>query len=199
MKRQLLFCLSLILGVASSHAQFSTGVTAGAGYLWQRQEGPGNFIGLDAAQPLVMVGAYGQFAQKGIRGFIAGLQLRYQSQRQVQRFTAMNPNNPFELTEAQYNRYSYLVATPYVGVRPFGKLEIAAGPEISRLIQSRMTSLPRNPTGWIVGYTIKATYWFGRLGLEGGYSNQNTAYDSQGPFKFYNRYVYGVVKYSLTQ
>lgn len=208
MKKQL-FLMGVILGMATgSYAQFSAGVIAGAGYLWERREssGFGTLGGVDAAQPPVLAGLYGQYATRGRSGLVmAGLQLRYQGQRQSQRFAIPtgNPGNPIELSEAQYNRYRYLVATPYVGIRPFGKLEIAAGPELSLLLQSRLVTSNRNPTKGIVGYNIKATYWFGRLGLEGGYSRQITAFDSDGQqngqtsYQFYNRYAYGAVKYNL--
>jgi hypothetical protein len=199
MMKQVLFCLSLVLTMTiSSYAQFSAGVMTGVGHLSQKASSS-TFIGIDPAQPLLMAGVYGQFNQKGIRGFIGGVQLRYQSQRQAFRYSAMNPNDPLALTQPYYNRYSYLVATPYVGIRPFGQLEIAAGPEVSLLIQSRFTSLPTDPGALLFGYNVKATYWLGRFGLEGGYSRQNTAYDRAGSSEFYNRYVYGVVKYSLVR
>lgn len=199
MMNQLLFCLSLMFGLTiNSYAQFSAGVMAGVGHISQKASSPG-FIGINPAQPLLMAGVYGQFNQRGTRGFIGGGQLRYQSQRQAFRYSAMNPNDPFELTQPHYNRYSYLVATPYVGIRPFGRLEIAVGPEVSLLIRSRITSLPRDPSGLLFGYNVKATYWLGRFGLEGGYSHQNTSYDHVGSFEFYNRYVYGAVKYDFVR
>ena len=198
---QVLVCLSLMLSLRiNSYAQFSAGVITGVGHLSQRQKAStSTFIGIDPAQPLLMVGVYGQFNQKSLRGFVGGVQLRYQSQRQAFRYSAMNSNDPFALTQPYYNRYSYLVATPYIGIRPFRQLEIAVGPEISLLLQSRITSSPRNLTTSLLGFNVKATYWLGPFGLEGGYSFQTTAYDRAGSSEFYNRYTYGVVKYSFVR
>lgn len=199
MKRSFLSCLILVCWLSTvTHAQFTAGAMAGIGHLSQRQESNfATYSGLDPAQPLLMAGLYGQYNQKGVRGFLGGLQLRYQSQRQAQRFSAMNPSDPFELTSPIINRYGYLIATPYVGIQPLNHLEIAAGPEISLLLHGRTTSTLGELNCLLFGYNIKATYWLGRFGIEGGYSRQSTAYDSRGSFTFYNRFVYGAVKYAL--
>lgn len=210
MKKQLLLCLSLTLAVTSiSQAQFSAGALVGAGHLWERQENSfiGSLGGVDAAQPLLMAGVYGQFVTKGRKGFVVGLQVRYQSQRQSQRFVILpptlpvTPTNPFTYSEPEYNRYGYLVATPYLGIRLFDRLDLAAGPEVSLLLNSRLVSFRRDPVKTIAGYNLKATIWFGQLGIEGGYSRQTSAFDNELALgtstNFYNRYAYGAVKYNL--
>jgi hypothetical protein len=206
MKKQL-FLFGLFFSLASqSYAQFSAGVMAGAGYQWERQTSSSpnsTFGGVGAAQPPVLGGVYGQYATKGKWGIVGGLQLRYQQLRQSQRFLVGGTSAA--LSEPQYNKYNYLVATPYVGIRPFGRLEIAVGPEISYLLGSKLVSFNRNPTQWITGYNVKGTYWFGRFGVEGGYSYQSTAFDkNQSPdgqtvFNFFNKYAYGALKYNLIQ
>ena len=198
-KRHFLFLSLLLFSATDSYAQFSAGVMGGVGHLWQRQvtSGPGTLIGFDAARPLLMGGVYGQYATNKKLGLLAGLQLRYQSQQQSQQFPAMNPANPRELTAPQYNRFAYLVATPYVGIRPIDNLEIAVGPDLSFLLQSRLIVPYHEPSGTILGYNVKATYWLNRLGLEGGYTRQTEHFDDVGTTQFYNSYIYAAIKYDL--
>ena len=198
MNKQFFFFLLLMLGLlTSSYAQFSAGVMGGVGYSSQRQVSSSpdhiSISGVKAVQPVPMVGLYGQLTTKGRRGLVAGLKVQYQKQGQED--------------VGGRNRYWYLVTTPYVGIRPFGRLEVAAGPELSLLTGARIKSIPnpRNPTKRITGYNVKATYWLNRLGIEGGYSHQNDPFDRvQFPsigttFGFYNSYVYAAVKYDLIQ
>lgn len=123
MKNRLLVCLGLYLSLAmNSQAQFSAGGLLGVGHLWERRDNAGFTLnGVDAAQPLLAAGLYSQFVSKGKVGLLAGLQLRYQTQRQSQRFAipATNPTGPVELSEPAYNHYRYVVATPYLGIRLF--------------------------------------------------------------------------------
>lgn len=208
MQKHVLFCVSFVLGlVIRSQAQFSAGVLAGAGHRWERQERlvPPTLGGLGAVQPPVTAGVYGQFVTRGKPGLVVGLQLRYQSLTQSQRFAIPtgNPANPVEMSDLYYNRYRYLVATPYVGIRVLNRLELAAGPELSVLMDYKLVTTLRSPEQSIFGYNLRATYWLGRLGVEAAYSRQLTAYDSEGQldgsrnFRFYNDYVYGAVKYAL--
>jgi hypothetical protein len=207
MKKQISLGLLLVISTVSvSYAQFSGGLMVGGGYLFQRTEGTqanSSILGVEAAQPLTMAGLYGQFTSKGKLPFLVGLQVRYQGQRQSQQFSAMNPNNPLELEEPHYNRYSYVVATPYVGIRPLKNLEIAVGPEISFLQKTDLSSFRRTPTKTLTGYNVKATYYFGRLGLEAGYTNVRTSFDNEKQangqvlYTFYNSYAYAALKIAL--
>lgn len=194
MKKRLLL-LSFIISMATvSRAQWSAGALVGLGHLYQRQVSESSeyvsIAAVEPLQPLILAGGYGQFATKGKWAMLAGLQLRYQHQSQTR------------------GPYDYLVVTPYVGTRLFKKLEITVGPELSTLLHTGFASMGggaiHNPTKLVMGYNLKATYWFGRLGLEGGYSHQNTAFNREEhpittTFSFYNRYLYGALKYRLTQ
>ncbi len=179
----------------NSQAQWSAGALVGLGHLSQRQisESPEylSVANVVPRQPLIMVGAYGQFATKGKWAFLTGLQLRYQNQRQTR------------------GNFDYLVTAPYAGLRFFDRLELAAGPELSTLVHTSAKSMGgtvlQYPTRLVVGYNAKATYWFGALGLEGGYSHQATAFNREevpviaNTFAFYNRYAYGALKYRFTK
>ena len=109
----------------------------------------------------------------------------------------MNSTNPFEQTEPQYNRFGYLVVTPYVGIRPIDQLEIAVGPDLSYLLQRQLITPYHEATPLILGYNVKATYWLNRLGLEGGYTRQTEHFDRIGSTAFYNSYAYLALKYDL--
>lgn len=192
MKKQFLL-LNLVMCMATtSYAQWSAGALLGLGHLSQRQvsQSPDylSVLGVEPIQPLIIAGGYGQFVNNGKWPVLAGIQLRYQHYRQTD------------------GTYDYLVVTPYLGARLFKNLEVAAGPELSTLLHAGLpySGYSQDPTKIIIGYNIKATYWLGRLGIEGGYSYQNTAFNraehpSTTTFDFYNRYVYGVVKYRLTR
>lgn len=194
--KKILLLITISVGIcANSQAQWSAGALAGVAHLSQRQvsESPEylSVVGVIPRQPLIMVGAYGQFVTKGKWAFLTGLQLRYQHQRQTR------------------GNYDYLVTTPYVGMRLYEKLELAAGPELSTLLHTSVSAMGggvrHSPTRLVMGYNVKATYWFGALGIEGGYSHQTTAFNREevpsitNTFKFYNRYVYAALKYRFTK
>ena len=195
MKNRLLILLLTVSITQVSYAQWSAGALAGLGHIVQRQvsltSDYGPVFGVEPVQPLKMVGVYGQFATHGKRVLLTGLQLRYQYQRQT------------------HGNYDYLVFSPYIGTHFFKKLEVTAGPEISALLhvgQSKPPLYNSYPTKLVVGLNIKATYWLGRFGAEGGYSYQTTAFNREeyklsqrtASFDFYNSYAYGVLKYRFT-
>ena len=179
----------------TSYAQWSAGALVGLGHLYQR-ESPAQPSGTEPVQPLKMAGVYGQFITKNKWAFLVGSQLRYQRYTQG------------------HGVYDHLVLAPYLGISIAKKVEIAVGPELTALLhvgQSKPPTYRSYPAEFITGYNVKATYWLGHFGLEGGYSNQKTAFTREyypypnDPsinyfnFYFYNSYVYGALKYRITR